>query len=147
MASPEKPINIIDHLYLGNFDSAEYSNLESESITAVVCLTQDCQSYPENITLLHIDDISENLDPYTFDIEKLDHAVDFIRSHILQGHNVLVHCKAGASRSPTVIIAYLIKTKGLSVVDACRYVKFKANYINPTFMDLLDEYYLNLVRD
>jgi len=36
---------------------------------------------------------------------------------------VFMHCHAAAERSPLISIAYLYKTKGLSLIQACDYVK------------------------
>ena len=36
---------------------------------------------------------------------------------------VFMHCHAAAERSPLISIAYLHKTKGLSLIQACDYVK------------------------
>lgn len=144
MISPDNPIKIVDNLYLGNFTAAIYDNLKKNNISAVVCLTNDCHLYPKDVELFHIDDISENLDADSFSIEKLQDAVSFIGQQIDKHSSVLVHCMAGSSRSPTVIIAYLIKAKGYTVSEACTFVKSKAHHINPTFMDLLEEYYYSL---
>lgn len=142
----DSPIKITEHLFLGNFRAAEYDNLKKCDIPAVLCLTNDSHVYPDDIHLYHIDDISDELTASSFDLKKLENAVGFIEQQIHQGHNVLVHCMAGSSRSPTAIIAYIIKHHNLTVNEACLFVRNKAQYINPTFMDLLDEYYVELHR-
>lgn len=40
-------------------------------------------------------------------MEYFGQTYDFLRSHLHEGHNVLVHCKSGRSRSVAVVIAYL----------------------------------------
>jgi dual specificity phosphatase 12 len=45
-------------------------------------------------------------------------AMEFIDSAISNGGTVLVHCLAGASRSPTVVAAYLMETQQLSPQEA-----------------------------
>jgi dual specificity phosphatase 12 len=45
-------------------------------------------------------------------------AKEFIDSAISNGGTVLVHCLAGASRSPTVVAAYLMETQQLSPQEA-----------------------------
>lgn len=38
---------------------------------------------------------------------------------------ILVHCNKGVSRSPSVVVAYLMKTKELSFPDALQFVQEK----------------------
>ena len=54
------------------------------------------------------------------------HAIQKARS---KGKNVLIHCNAGASRSPSFTIAYLM-TLGLSFDDAYRYLKERRLLVN-----------------
>lgn len=42
----------------------------------------------------------------------------FISEAIAKGGKVLIHCQAGASRSVTVVCAYLMKTQNISAADA-----------------------------
>jgi len=55
-----------------------------------------------------------------------DTLYEFIDSNINQGKQVLIHCASGASRSPTIVIAYLMRKYGLPFetalyhVGACR---------------------------
>lgn len=144
MIIPCKPIKINDHVYLGSFDAASYSNLKEFNITAVVCLANDSHIYSDDINLYHINDICNDLSSDSFTLNKLEKGVEFIEQQVDAGVNVLVHCVAGSSRSPTLIIAYLIKSKKMSVLDACMFVRERASHINPTYMDLLDQYYHSL---
>lgn len=49
------------------------------------------------------------------------------------GDSILVHCQAGISRSPALVIAYLMAHSGLSLHDAYRWVKSKRSVISPNF--------------
>jgi dual specificity MAP kinase phosphatase len=59
-------------------------------------------------------------------------ALPFLRQGIEQGESVFVHCKRGASRSGSVIIAYLMATRDLSYQEACRVARGAREYINPS---------------
>ena len=42
---------------------------------------------------------------------------------LLQDGNVFIHCYAGIERSPLIIIAWLVKTKKLKLIEAIEYLK------------------------
>ncbi|XP_015719938.1 phosphatidylglycerophosphatase and protein-tyrosine phosphatase 1 isoform X2 [Coturnix japonica] len=51
-------------------------------------------------------------------LENLHKGVEFILKHRERGHSVYVHCKAGRSRSATVVAAYLIQLHHWSPQEA-----------------------------
>jgi len=71
-----------------------------------------------------------------------DETTQFIHTHITNGKNVLVHCKAGASRSATMVIAYLMKYNNLTLKEAFLLVKERRKLVHPNigFWKQLVEY-------
>lgn len=58
---------------------------------------------------------------------------NFISTALKQGGKVLVHCHAGISRSPTIVIAYLMKEYGQSWQSMLRYLQQKRSIVNPNW--------------
>jgi dual specificity phosphatase 10 len=69
-------------------------------------------------------------------------ATKFIHSYLNVKEKVLVHCYAGMSRSPTIVIAYLMRYRNMTMLDAHSFVKSKRKciVINPGFKRQLIEY-------
>lgn len=64
----------------------------------------------------------------------LHKAADFINLHVNQKKQcILVHCWQGVSRSSTLVIAYYVKYKNMSVVEATKYVRQKRHQISPNY--------------
>ncbi|KIJ59281.1 hypothetical protein HYDPIDRAFT_177879 [Hydnomerulius pinastri MD-312] len=61
----------------------------------------------------------------------LEGACQYIASALSCGGNVLVHCQQGVSRSPAIVIAYLIHNLGMSYDQAHALVKRRRQCINP----------------
>ncbi|THH09107.1 hypothetical protein EW145_g2239, partial [Phellinidium pouzarii] len=61
----------------------------------------------------------------------LDGAVCFIRERLNSGENVLVHCQQGISRSPAIVLAYLMRDRALSYDAALQIVKARRKCIKP----------------
>jgi protein-tyrosine phosphatase len=71
-----------------------------------------------------------------------DEAVEWIDSKRKDGHNVLVHCHAGVSRSATIVVAYLMRFKGWTAIEALSYVRLRRERAKPnaSFWNQLLEY-------
>lgn len=48
-------------------------------------------------------------------------------------NKVLVHCSAGISRSPTLVLAYMIKNENLTVEEALKKMRSLRSIIDPNF--------------
>ena len=105
---------IIPYLYISNwYTSNNIDIIKQFNIKAVI--TVETRQKPKhiidfyklnNIDFMYInieDNSNANISKY-FDI-----TYDFINKHLLNNHNVLVHCYAGISRSSTIVINYLLR--------------------------------------
>ncbi len=54
-----------------------------------------------------------------------------IHQYLEHGMNVLVHCHLGVSRSPAVVVAYMIRYHGLSYDQAMEHVAIRRPCIDP----------------
>ncbi|CAN0207557.1 unnamed protein product [Ectocarpus sp. 13 AM-2016] len=93
----------------------------------------------KNISYLEVDILdlpSENL------LGRLDSCVSFIEEGMSREENVLVNCVYAQSRSPTIVAAYLMRLKGLSVAQSIELVQEAQPtvHINPGFEAQLDLY-------
>ena len=149
VTTPNIPISIIfENFYLGNMlSSSEYLNFD---------LVINC-NHPDNKTLydtMTIEIIHKQNSPLTilnigiFDsiTEDIFKYFDIVGSYIIinlkQNKKVLVHCKAGISRSSTLVIAFLIKFCKMNLQRALDYVKRKRHIAQPNegFMEQLKIY-------
>ena len=133
---------ILHWLYLGNFENAcDIKELRRNNIGYVLNCAIECKNkvLPKSIVELHLDVRDEP----EFDIIKyFDKSNAFINKVRTDGGNILVHCKMGLSRSPTFIIAFLIKYYGFTVDSAINYLKRKRPYVNINhgFIEQLHKY-------
>jgi hypothetical protein len=59
---------------------------------------------------------------------------------VFEKEKTLVHCTLGMSRSVTVVIAYLVKTFGVTLDEATKFVKFQRSCANSRFQQQLKRY-------
>ncbi|XP_068097425.1 dual specificity protein phosphatase 8-like [Hyperolius riggenbachi] len=139
---------ILPHLYLGSQnDVMDQEVINQNGITHVLNVSCSCPK-PAFISDNHFlripinDSYCEKILPW------LTAAVEFIGKVQLVNGKVLVHCLAGISRSAAVAIAYIMRSMGLSLDDAYRFVKEKRPTISPNFNFLgqLLEYELSLAK-
>lgn len=131
MKSDDKPVEIIDNIYIGSFAAAQNKEvLKNENITHILNAASIVKNfYPEEFIYLKIENL---LDSPESDIKQyFDKSIEFIKDCLAKGGKVLVHCHAGISRSSTLIISYMIKEKEFNFEDALVFCKNKREKINP----------------
>ncbi|KAM8926961.1 dual specificity protein phosphatase 8-like [Pelodytes ibericus] len=124
---------ILPHLYLGSQNDVMNQEVISQNgITHVLNVSCSCPKplfIPDNhfLRIPVNDSYCEKILPW------LSAAVGFIEKVERVNGKVLVHCLAGISRSAAVAIAYIMRSMGLSLDDAYRFVKEKRPTISPNF--------------
>lgn len=109
-------------LYLGSYDTASRAELlKAMSITHILNTVPDCQPLYKNTFTYH----TVSCAPPSF-----EECFAFIDSAQQQGSKVLVYCMSGASRSPTIVIGYLMKLRGWRLAECYKWVKEKRPNLN-----------------
>lgn len=125
-ANTEKPSSIMDSLFIGGALAARsVYTLQNLGITHILCLCaneigiSDSQ-YPDMFEYQNFS-ICDSEDTNVSSI--FDEASNFIDYVECKGGKVLVHCFEGRSRSVTVVIAYLMLRKNLTLLGAWNVLK------------------------
>ncbi|KAM5132543.1 dual specificity protein phosphatase 5 [Mantella aurantiaca] len=126
------PVEILPFLYLGSAHHASKCEfLSSLHITALLNVSRKstgCIKDQYDYKWIPVED------NHTTDISShFQEAIDFIDTVRHSGGRVLVHCEAGISRSPTICMAYLMKTKRFRLEEAFEYIKQRRSLISPNF--------------
>jgi protein-tyrosine phosphatase len=119
---------IIPHLFLGNKPAAlNLEMLKQYSITHIVNAANEITNFfPNDIQYYNChlkDDMTE--------IVNFDGPHSFIHDAIVTNTNVLVHCLAGASRSATIVIGFLMKYTFIDLQTAFTITKQCRSCVNP----------------
>ncbi|XP_075227842.1 dual specificity protein phosphatase 10-like isoform X2 [Lycorma delicatula] len=121
---------VLPFLYLGSArDAADKDCMGRLGISRVLNVSCQAPQQP-NITTKHLpadDSGHQNLKQY------FEEAFQFIEEARKSGTNVLVHCQAGISRSPTMVIAYIMRHRQLTMMEAYKVVKAARPIISPNF--------------
>lgn len=129
-------------LFLGNKMAAADGDLLTRKGIVGVCAVGAKQMFNGPGHHIRIeDDGTESMLPY------FDDAIAFIHLQRQRG-GVLVHCKGGMSRSPTLVVAYLMRHEHLSLIDAMEVCSLArpAAILGANFVDDL-EVYENTLQD
>jgi len=136
------PSQILNWIFLGNARNA--NNIE-DIINFRITYVLNCalevhdKNLPKHIKYYHIKLVDT---PQTDIIPFLEKALDFIELARKNKKKILIHCKLGISRSPSILIAYLVKYMNLSTMTAFDFIKSKRKQIqpNPGFLLQLSTY-------
>ncbi|KAJ0986993.1 hypothetical protein J5N97_005349 [Dioscorea zingiberensis] len=105
-----------DFLYLGSYDNASRGELlKTQGISRILNTVPACQNLYKNSFTYHCLDDEKIL--------QFDNAIQFLEQCEKDKARVLVHCMSGRSRSPAVVIAYLMKCKGWRFSQSYQWVK------------------------
>jgi len=122
---------IEDKIWLGSgTDASNLKALESRKIKYVLNVADDVPNY-------HTKDISYlNLNVQDFGQDAgisrvFDDAFNFIQEALNKKERVLIHCAAGANRSATIVIAWLMKSQNWTLAEAWQHLVEKRPGIVP----------------
>ena len=120
---------IAEKLYLGNLQAAQdFKALKRAGITHVLTVASGIKPFfPDEFTYKVISVADQSSSAL---IRHFPSAIQFIQEGISKG-GVLVHCHAGVSRSASCVIAFLMKTQGMSFDDAFKFASARRPIIFP----------------
>ncbi|UJR23812.1 hypothetical protein I4U23_026788 [Adineta vaga] len=129
-------------VWLGDVTASEnHQALNNHQITHIVTiLDYKPRNLDSNRTYLFID--AEDLQSTDLLTNEFDKCFQFIEQAIQQGHQVLIHCHAGVSRSATIAAMYLMRKYSLTREEALERLRNKRRYWsvlpNDSFLRQLD---------
>lgn len=122
---------VLPGLYIGNIHAAnDQAFMLNKRINGIIDLANAPQqvkfSRSIRVYKINIDDnATANIKPW------LKHTYNFIEEHMDKNQSVLIFCRAGVSRSATIIIHYLMRRYNISYYDAYRFLKAKRPHVQP----------------
>ena len=138
----EGPSRINDKIFLGDMKTANNKSLLQEiGITHVLVSAGELdEPFPETFKYkkLMLEDF------HWINIKQhFNDCIDFMD----QAEKILVHCAAGVSRSPSIVIAYFIKKEKMTFDEAFNFVSDKRPFINPNvgFIKQLKEFQAEVI--
>jgi len=140
----ENASRVLQNLYLGGKEAVQdVKSLELQGICAVVCCSRDHEipdeKFVPGLEYMRVDVEDMGREPIGLFFPE---TTEFIHTQLLQERPVLVHCKAGVSRSASILLAYLMEYRQYSLIDAFRLlIRLRPEITpNPGFMTQLVTY-------
>ncbi|CAF2720563.1 unnamed protein product [Rotaria sp. Silwood2] len=121
---------VIEDLYISGLEST--TTILNKGIRCVINISSECPSQDLGPSVdyekISIPDLpTTSIQPY------FDRLTDRIEQSLRQGRKTLVHCYVGRSRSASIILAYLMKYKQMSLREAFYYLRSRRPIIGPNF--------------
>ena len=133
---------ITDGIYIGtnvccqaHFDE----KLASEGMTEDISLEEERVDTPFGVNSYLWLPVKDKTPPNP---DQMEYGVASLQALTKLNKKVYVHCKNGHGRAPTLVAAYLMKTRGLTTDGAIAFIKKKRPSIHPepSQIDALDKY-------
>ncbi|XP_056130439.1 dual specificity protein phosphatase 14 [Lampris incognitus] len=121
---------ITDRLYLSSLRAAVDASLVRRfNITCIINVTEtEASRTLPGVEHVHIPVADSPASPLSGHFDQVADRIQSVGEH--RGHT-LVHCNAGVSRSSTLCIAYLMKHRNMSLLEAYRWVKSCRPIVRP----------------
>lgn len=145
-------VDILGITHIVNASNGAVANKFSDSISYISINIDDSEAGEESI-YNYFDLVSDFLDESeTQDTEApSSHVSSNLEGSVLTGNEkrILFHCLQGVSRSATLLIAYLMKSDGMTLREAFELAKSKRSKVRPNgdFADALIKYEKKLYPD
>jgi hypothetical protein len=113
---------ITDQIAIGD---AEDAVKNAAAVDILLCLTRGCceDRCDANGCCISLHDGPGNVRGHVLT------AIEFLAESVAKGLKILVHCRAGRSRSVAVVAAYFMKHRGLSQSQALGFIGEKRQYL------------------
>ena len=139
------PYEILPHLYLGDANDAIHLTINTKCI---VNCTKDIPFYSTDVQQIRIP-----VDDNGYETDLLvnywtPEMVGIITNHIMQEHDVLIHCQMGRQRSAATVAAFIMKTMDWPLDKTINHIKQKkrdAFFPEVNFMKSLEMYTLKFM--
>jgi hypothetical protein len=138
-----QPSKIYDDLYISDYRAAvDLNNLKRIGITHILCVKESMSysNHGDSIQRMHVSVSDTGTSQLQRDV--FPKCSEFIEKAVKKGGKVLVHCSGGVNRSPTVVIGYLMKHRGMTMFEAYEHVvKCRPKALpHPEYLRQLTEY-------
>ncbi|KAJ6216065.1 hypothetical protein RDWZM_010565 [Blomia tropicalis] len=135
---------IIDRLYLTSANNITDANLFKYRITHIINATRTVP-LRRKFRCLRVNILDSAMEQIS---THFDMVADFINDGLACGGSVVIHCISGISRSSTLVIAFLMKHRNMSLKDAFDLTRSKRWFIRPNigFFKQLVEYEKELFK-
>ncbi len=117
--------HIVDGIYVGTNQCCTVGLsevLKKEGITADISLEEKKIDQPFGVKIYAW---IPTADHYSPNPDQMDFGVSILEKLVSQDKKVYLHCKNGHGRSSALLIAYLMKNKGMSLEQAMDFIRSK----------------------
>jgi protein-tyrosine phosphatase len=121
---------VADGLFVGTVeDAGDHALIREHSIATIVSLTHSDPDggFPSDLTVKN----APMMDGPRNEQQSFDRAVSYVLSCLKTGDNLLVHCSAGASRSPAVAATSLAIYNKIRLEAAFEQIAKRRNAVDP----------------